>query len=87
MTVLDVSVGADTDSHAMYSNHSINNLFADVKSIIRLSLKFRAVFASPERNALLMRKCQKCHCVTLGKSNRTEKARILRRQIKTMKDR
>ena len=31
MTVLDVSVGADTDSHAMYSNHSINNLFADVK--------------------------------------------------------
>ena len=56
MTVLDVSVGADTDSHAMYSNHSINNLFAGVKS-------------------------------TLGKSNRTEKARILRRQIKTMKDR
>ena len=24
-----------------------------------------------ERNALLMRMCQKCHCVTLGKSNRT----------------
>ncbi len=28
-----------------------------------------------ERNALLMRMCQKCHCVTLGKSNRTEKTR------------
>ncbi len=46
MTVLDVSVGADTDSHAMYSNHSINNLFADVKSIIWLSLYVRVAFAS-----------------------------------------
>ena len=28
-----------------------------------------------ERNALLMRMCQKCFCVTLGKSNRTDEAR------------
>ena len=27
-----------------------------------------------ERNALLMRMCQKCHCVTLDKSNRAPAA-------------